>query len=325
MGPSLSLPCLSTYHRISRRSFIQNEVWQERNTGERRRKRLCFHIIVTNFCFLVSFGSLRIGNGWKALMRKRNYNSECELQRSSLILFQAFSDNKDWIYILKNVTAHWWLSIRGFRLLKICSLKVTTNSGERGREEFMGIHKEHFSKYFMLILKAVYHSDFRMTFFVKVQNFFYFENFDIESEVFARSLNPRNNVARLRFVLKNEACGPIRRNHSTPYSCWSLGGHFSGPLFVSCAQLISIHSMALAVPSTILQRASRTWLPQFLRPFPFLLAGWSLPVQFLRDGCSHPGKGHPNWHKVKLISTLGREVQNWPGINPSPTGGSFSY
>ena len=172
MGPTLSLPCLSAYHHISHRSFIQNEVWQERNTGERRRKGLCFHIIVTIFCFLVSFGYLRIRNGWKALMRKRNYNFECELQRSSLILFQAFSDNKDWIYILKNVAAHWWLSVRGFRLLQICSLRVRTNSDERGREEFMGIHKEHL-KCFMLILKAVYRSDFRMRFFVKVQNNFF--------------------------------------------------------------------------------------------------------------------------------------------------------
>ena len=98
--------------------------------------------------------------------------------------------------------------------------------------------------------------------------------------MFVRALNSRKNpAARLRFFLKNEGHGPILRYPPKVALLRLLvpkgvgGGIFAGSPFANCAQLISIPSVALAVPITILQSASRTWLPRFLRPFPFLLPG----------------------------------------------------
>ena len=69
-----------------------------------------------------------------------------------------------------------------------------------------------------------------------------------------RSLNPRNNVARLRFVLKNEACGPIHRN-PPKVALPTAAGHW-GDIF-------QVHSLSVALSSL----AFTPWPWQFPAPF----------------------------------------------------------
>lgn len=99
-------------------------------------------------------------------------------------------------------------------------------------------------------------------------------------------------------------------------SCAPLGplrGHFSGPLFAGCPRLISIHSLAVASSRhrfTKCQHNSVTTVSQTLS----LSSGWLITArvpwvdsQFLRDGYSHQGKGHPNWHQLEHLLVLSTE------------------
>lgn len=66
------------------------------------------------------------------------------------------------------------------------------------------------------------------------------------------------------------------------------------------------------VPVTILQSASKLGCHGFADSFPFFwLADHALVAcvdsQFLRDGYSHQGKGHPHWHQLKHLLVLSAE------------------
>ena len=81
----------------------------------------------------------------------------------------------------------------------------------------------HITQYYKAIILQLKNNNnsnknYFLFFFLKVQNvlffFFKFENFDLDigSEVFVRSLSPRNSAARFRFFLENEACSTSHRN-----------------------------------------------------------------------------------------------------------------
>lgn len=125
-------PLLLYYCLISHRSFFSPRMDCGKKEIEEKKKIVMFSHLGYNFLFSCLFWILENCRNGEKLSWERGITILSEFQRSSLFLFPAFSDNKIEFISFKNVTAYWWLFIRGFPAFeKTCKSEQTLVRGQQ--------------------------------------------------------------------------------------------------------------------------------------------------------------------------------------------------